>query len=180
MDDFDLYDLLLDLNSADQAVREAAYNTLIGLGGAVVPRLLSEYDRIAGGARLSVIRALGEIGDARAVPLLLEAMRDRAPDSYFMLPSLAANALGQIGGEDAVRGLVRHLRDANPGVRRMAARVLGRFTGEHSNHAVDGLRRALDDNDEKVRGIAAESLQRIGTPNAIAALNSGNHRRQQG
>ncbi|GAB4482694.1 MAG: hypothetical protein Kow00124_31760 [Anaerolineae bacterium] len=176
MDDFDLYNLLLDLNSADQGVREAAYSTLIGLGEAVVPHLLSEYDRIAGGARISVIRALGEIGDARAVPLLLETMRDRAPDSYFMLPSLAANALGQIGGEEAVRGLVGHLSDANPGVRRMAARVLGRFSGEQADRAVDGLRGALADHDEKVRAIAAESLQRIGTPGAIAALDSGNHR----
>lgn len=167
MSDLNLFDVLLDLNHYDDATRVAAYDSLLELGPEAVPVLVENFETIDGGARLHVVRALGEIGDERAVPLLLELMRDRAPDSYFMLPSLAARALGQIGGEAAMLGLLGHLEDDNHGVRRMAAKVLGRF---RDDRAVDGLGAILQANDAKLRVIAFDSLRRIGTPHAYALL----------
>jgi HEAT repeat protein len=114
-----------------------------------------------------VIRAFGEIGDERAVPLLLEAMTDRAPDSYFMTPSFAARALSRIGGEQVVEGLRGHLEEGEPTVRRMATMVLGHIGDDD---AIDVLRFALEDDDRKVRAIAIEALKKIGTPRAHALI----------
>ncbi len=169
----DLFDLIVDLNHADDLIRRAAYVTLVDVGAEAVPDLIDQFPTIDGAARLSVLRALGEIGDARAVPLLLDAMTERDPDSYFLVPSLAAKALGQIGGEVAVEGLRAHLGHANRGVRRMAAAVL-RHIGDEL--AVDALRASLEHESHEVRRLAADALRGIGTPRSYAILASAGYR----
>lgn len=168
-----LVDVLADLNSYDDLIRRAAHQTLLDLGPEAVPILLEEFPTIGGVARLSVLRVLGEIGDERAVPLLLEAMCERSPDSYFLVPSLAARALGQIGGRMAVEGLRGHLEHDDRGVRRMAAAVL-RHIGDEL--AIDALRWALAHHSAEVRGLAADALRRIGTPHTYAILASAGYR----
>lgn len=165
----ELYRVLDDLNHVDDLIRQAAYVHLLDQGDLWIEDLLEEFPGIEGGARLSVIRAFGEIGDERAVPLLLDAMRDRSPDSYFMTPSFAAKALGQIGGEQVLSGLRDHLHDGEPAVRRMATMVLGHIGGDD---AIEVLRFALVDDDHKVRAIAVEALQKINTPRAHALIYS--------
>lgn len=170
----DLFDVIVDLNSYDKLIVNAAYSTLLDAGEDIVPELIDEFERIDGSARFHVVRAFGEIGDSRAVPLLLEVMETRNPETYFMLPSLAAKALGQINDDTALEGLVSRMgRHHAYGVRRMAVRVLGRFK-EHPG-AVDALNQALDDADEQVRAIAVESLHRIATPHAYAVLDAAGY-----
>jgi HEAT repeat protein len=60
---------------------------------------------------------LGQIGDARAVPALLEALHD--PKEHVRVA--AAGALGQIGDARAVDGLLAALRDPDAHVRAAAA-----------------------------------------------------------
>jgi len=163
----DLYRVLDDLNHVDDLIRQAAYVHLLDQGDVWMEDLLDEFPGIEGGARLSVIRAFGEIGDERAVPLLLEAMTDRSPDSYFMTPSFAARALSRIGGERTLNGLRDHLEEGEPTVRRMATMVLGHIGGDE---AIDVLRFALVDDDPKVRAIAVEALKKIDTPRAHALI----------
>ena len=79
--------------------------------------------------------ALGEIGDAAAVPRLLEARGDADADVRR-----AAAALEQIG-DAAVPGLLRVLRDRES--------------------AVPGLLRALRDRESAVRRAAAEALRNL-------------------
>jgi len=64
--------------------------------------------------------ALGEIKDAKAVPALLEALKDEDKD----VNELAAWALENIG-KPAVPALIKALKDENPKVRFRAAWVLG-------------------------------------------------------
>lgn len=172
MQDFDLIELVLDLNSSDQQRVHGAYRSLVAFGESIVPELVESYERIGGSARLHVTRAFGEIGDARAVPLLAGVLRERAPDSYFMLPSLAAQALGRIGDEVALDALLLALLDENPGVRRMSTLVLGRFQAER---AIEGLSRALRDSDVKVRVLAIDALRKIDTPHAWAVLDAAGY-----
>jgi HEAT repeat protein len=163
----DLSDLLLDLNHLDKTVRETAFESLVALGSDVVPPLIEGFDGTGGQARLYVIRALGLIGDARAVPLLLELMVSDSLEEYLFVSSLAARSLRQIGDGTAVEGLVGLLGHERSGPRRMAATVLGNIG---SADAVPGLIDALRDSDPPTRVLSARALEQIATPQAIAAV----------
>jgi HEAT repeat protein len=165
----DLAEVLADLNHANEQIRREAFESLVAYGEVVVPVLIETFGEIRGVARLSVIRALGVIGDERAVPLLLDLMLNDDPEEYLFVSSLAAKSLGQIGGATAVEGLVAMLKQERTGPRRMAALVLGRIGHEG---AVPGLSAALHDPDPATRRLAAEALALIGTPQALAALDS--------
>jgi HEAT repeat protein len=169
MDDYDVVDVLIDLNSYDELIRRAAYQILLDAGEEIIPALVEQFDRISGAARLSTIRVFGEIGHPDAVDILLEVMRSDDPQEYFLASSLAAQSLGRIGGAAAVEGLLETLETERAGVRRMAAVVLGTIG---DSRAVPGLHSALEDEDHKVRQLAARSLERIGTPRAIALLDA--------
>lgn len=70
------------------------------------------YDKrpdVARALRIEAIIALGNIGDARAVPFLLDALRDPAPRGV----SAAVRALGQLGAAQAVDPLATLLRKAD-------------------------------------------------------------------
>jgi HEAT repeat protein len=163
----ELSDLLADLNHADEQTRRQAFEALTARGEAVVPALIEGFGQIRGMARLSVVRALGVIGDERAVPLLLDLMLSDDPGEYVFISSMAAKSLGQIGGLTAVEGLTAMLKQVRTGPRRMAALVLGRIGDQR---AVPGLSAALHDPDPITRRLAAEALTLIGTPEALAAL----------
>jgi HEAT repeat protein len=169
MDDYDVVDVLVDLNSYDELIRRAAYQLLVDAGEAVIPALVEQFDQISGAARLITIRVFGEIGHPGAVDTLLAIMRSDDPQEYFLASSLAAQSLGRIGGTAAVEGLLETLETGRVGVRRMAAVVLGTIG---DSQAVPGLHAALDDGDHKVRELAARSLERIGTPRAFALLDA--------
>lgn len=70
--------------------------------------------------RRSAARALGQIGDARAVEPLITALRDES----WGVRRDAAKALGRIGDARAVEPLLGALRDEDSNVRREAAKAL--------------------------------------------------------
>ncbi len=158
-------DLLAALHSPDDQAHQAAYEALVALGRATVPALIAAFPGTRGRARLSVIRALGEIGDARAVALLVSLVRSRDRQEYVFVSSLAAKSLGQIAarpgsaGEQAIAGLVEALGDSLTGARRMAAVVLGNVGDPQ---AVPPLIGALADSDIGVRALSARALGLIG------------------
>jgi HEAT repeat protein len=163
-DDIDLSELIVDLNSLDKQAHEAAYMRLLDLGQEAVPHLVDMFPRIAGRARLMVVRALGELGHPAASPLLVGLVLSRDPNEYVFVASLAVRSLGQIGDVDALLDLLQAER---PGPRRMAATVL-RNIGDP--RAVPGLIAALDDPDAHVCRVSAEALEGIDTPAARAAV----------
>jgi HEAT repeat protein len=157
--------ILADLHSPEDEVHHDAYDALIELGGEVVPVLVEAFPDTEGRARLSVIRAFGDLGDARAVALLVDLVRNRDLSEYMFVSSLAAKALGQLGtlgsptSEQAIAGLIETLADENVGSRRMSALVLGNIADPE---AVPALTAALADNDKQVRALAARALGVIG------------------
>jgi HEAT repeat protein len=177
-----------DLLLAAELAIESGYAQVIGV--MLVPRLLQVLRgrRVEYSVRESAVEALGRIGDAEAVPGLLEALHDADADVRWAaaaalerigdaaaVPGLlealhdadadvrwaAAAALERIGDAAAVPGLLAALRDANAGVRRAAAEMLGQI-GDAT--AVPGLLHALGDADERVREAAAAALGQIGAP----------------
>ena len=162
----DLSELIVDLNSTEELIRATAYTVLVEQGAEAATELVGMFPQISRPARLHVIRALGEIGHPVASPLLSDLVRTEDPQEYLFVSSLAAKALGQIGDVDALLAL---LADERGGPRRMAATVLGNMAHPA---AVPHLKHALRHEDPPMQKIAAKALGRIGTPEAIAAVDA--------
>jgi HEAT repeat protein len=136
--------------------------------------------------------ALGALGDTRAAPALIAALKSGY--SSADLRQVTAVALGQIGDARAVEALVDALKDKERNVREAAAEALVRIgapaipsliaaaqdpavrgdvvkaLGQIGAPAVEPLIAALKDGDESVRDAAAVVLGQAGDPRAVEPL----------
>lgn len=144
--------------------------------------------------REGITWVLGQMEDSRAVEPLIKALydkelsiRQKAVDSLGVLKNRQAvthlqkiinekklgkdviEALGKIGGAEAIRILAQLLTDKDKKTRRNAAKALGDAGG---NEAVEPLCAALKDKDKQVRVQARAALGKIGTPRALKAVES--------
>jgi len=111
-----------------------------------------------------VVRWLGAIGDAKALPALLEAAK--SPEAPMR--AAAAQALGRFPQDARVPTVLRGLaKDADASVRASALDSLGRL-GLAADTAL--LRQALADADRSVRATAAQRLGERPGPGSAAAL----------
>jgi HEAT repeat protein len=94
-------------------------------------------DVLAGGedwfGRAGAARQLGAIGDARALPALIEALRAENK----LVRMAAARALGEIGDAGAVPALIEALRDESDSVQLDAAVALNNIGTPDALAAVD-------------------------------------------
>jgi HEAT repeat protein len=143
---------------------------------ATVPLIAALEDRSAG-VRGAAAVALGQIGDERAVPALIEILsrriraqssisrllRQRTEENEFVRRS-ALRALGQIGDRAAVTALIVILNNEESGddLRREAARSLDRI-GDPA--AIPALRSVVSARDPYLARIAFEALQRLDSAN---------------
>lgn len=121
----------------------------------------NEYSVVRGRAA----RALGDIGDRRAVEHLIAALKDKDPHVRHE----AAIGLGGPAIEDArvVESLIAALSDEFWRVRAMAAARLG---GTRDPRAFEPLIAALDDGHPNVRIRATRALEKIKDPKAVEQL----------
>jgi HEAT repeat protein len=117
------------LNDVEASLRGTA---AVGLGltklpVAVGPLLLRLQQESDTEVELEIVRALGRVGDPRAVPVLAE--RASGGGFFSRVPSAirveATRALGEIGGDAARAVLQRLLRERNAEVREAAVKALG-------------------------------------------------------
>ncbi len=181
---------LIDQLRAPETVLATAITALVEIGDpAVEPLIAALSDQDA--ARMST-RALGEIGDPRAVPDLIGLLKSGNADlrraagvalgkigDFAVEPLagviaesdpvarvLAAEALGELGTPAAVEPLSTSLQDESRQVREAAASALGKI-GDH--RAAEPLVTALGDQTKKVREAAAAALEAMGwQPDATA------------
>jgi hypothetical protein len=115
--------------------------------------------------RAGVARALGEIGNARAVDALIEALKDEDSNVYWN----SIEALVEIAKKDlgVVDKLIKALRDEDSYVRISVAWALGEIGDAR---AVDALIEALRDEDSYVRESIAWALGAIGDARAVDSL----------
>ena len=100
---------------------------------------------------------MGHLGDARAVPALVEGLNDK--DTENQMNNLLA--LGTIADKSATPAVVQLLSSADPAVRKMSAFVL---TAIKDPAASRDLEVALNDANEEVRWYAAIALAQINNP----------------
>jgi HEAT repeat protein len=119
--------------------------------------------------RLMAARALGELGDSRAVPALTEVLQE----DWVALQVRVAVSLAQIGDIAGLESLLLLTRHTSATVRSHAAEGLGRFPDQR---AVAQLVDCLSDPTRKVRIFAAKALGRIGNDRALEALKTAGKR----
>ncbi len=108
------------------------------------------------------IKALGKIKDPKALPALIEALKDESDGS---VRCAAALAMGQIKDETAVPYLIKSLDDKYWYVRRDAAKALSKLKGK-SVKAAPMLARKMTDMYDEVREYSLKALLAIGKPAA--------------
>jgi hypothetical protein len=115
-----------------------------------------------GNVRRAAADALGEIGDAEAIPVLIQAMGDVAG-----VREAAVTALGKCGDAQVVEPLIQTLDDEHPWIRVAAVNALG-VIGDMQ--AVEPLIQMLDDEPLRVRVAAISALGVIGDAQAVKPL----------
>jgi HEAT repeat protein len=180
------------LDSMNSVERRAAIQSLAQMNHPAAVELLADALRHPSeDVRFGAAFILGETHhDARALPVLLEALRCGNEDLKLWMiirigepavpPLLEAlrdksiprrgdvfSILGYIGGPMAVRGLIDHLHDPEPEDRRHAAFALA-LTKDAS--AWPTVREAVRDPDAGVRGEAAHALGACAGPMAVPDL----------
>src|SRR5437588_842173 len=106
---------------------------------------------------------LKEIGNAKSVKYLLEALKD----SDWWVRSRAADALGKIGGPKVIDAVLQLVRDKDEDIRRAAIEILNQTKDER---AVESLIQATRDADWWVSERAVDALAEIGSKRALPRL----------
>ncbi|HXY40705.1 MAG TPA: HEAT repeat domain-containing protein, partial [Vicinamibacteria bacterium] len=172
--------LISALSDPDVNVRHAAATSLGQLGAReAVPRLI---EALGEGPWLQypALHALGEIGDPRAAPALLQLLDDE------LLRGPALEALGRLAGRDAIARITRHLLDPDPDLRNAAIRAVVEIeqratsAGESLDPRVEAalkreellahLLAMLDDEETRNRRTAAITLGWLREPRATSPL----------
>jgi HEAT repeat protein len=167
-------DYLNEVQSGGRRERwQAAYqlSQLINVGEAKkYPNLVNDIARVYTDAKsddprirqyLSMV--LGNLGDRRATPLLVEALGDPTEETRIY----AALALGRLRDPAAVPALLKSFSSDERDVRKAAAYALGEIG---DRRAVEPLAGALSDPIADVRFNAAIALARLGDTRAIGVL----------
>ncbi|MFO0775439.1 MAG: HEAT repeat domain-containing protein [Nitrospiraceae bacterium] len=150
------------LGDADRSVRQAASAALVSLGEASVPSLVACAGQSDVGIQETAFAILADIADARAVPVLLLALKSL----NWIVRSHAAKALGRIGAADTVSALLPLLQDKVKAVRVEAGLALARL----GPAAVADLVEALSHHEWLVRLHAVEALGKMKSPDAVEPL----------
>ena len=115
--------LLESLSADNEDVRLGAEATLVKIGIMIVPELLEALRADQRTVRVSVIRVLGKLQEPRAIPGLLEALKEKDPYLHDIREA-AAEALGETGDARAIPGLTDALKDPNADVCWLAAEAI--------------------------------------------------------
>jgi len=114
--------------------------------------------------RSDAAKGLGELGDARAVPPLINALQR---DGNVVVRDNSARALGKLGDKRAVEPLIAALKDKSPSVPIFAAEALG-YLGDA--RAVEPLLALLDSYYVDTRSTAINALGNIGDVRAVKPI----------
>jgi HEAT repeat protein len=167
-------DYLNEVKSGGRRERwQAAYqlSQLINVGEAKkYPNLVDDVGKVYEDAKADDPRirqylsmVLGNLGDRRATPLLVDGLGDPAPEARIY----AALALGRLRDPGAVPALLKTFQSDERDVRKAAAYALGEIGDAR---ALPALGAALNDPIADVRYNAAIALARLGDKRSIGVL----------
>ncbi len=140
---------------------DIAYRTLIEMGAKSEPFLLEGLNSRDPGVFEASAAALGNLGTAQAVPVLISALSRNRPRSYA-----AAWALGEIGDNEAIPVLVDALRVDDQALRKEAVRALVKI-GPVAEGTVAGL---LNSGDSATERAAIRVIGELRGKNSVPLL----------
>jgi HEAT repeat protein len=143
-----------------------AEDELVAAGESAVSVLLGVLPELSPWAQSFALRALGRIGDARAIPTLLQTLARDSGDNDPCIEWFAAEALARIG-TPALDPLLVLLISDNAHLRRWSAVALGEM---RESRAVESLLERATDSDPRVREAALIAVGQIGVRSAVDAL----------
>ncbi len=154
------------IRSSTGETQRQTLNVAIGTGAGEqqtpVQQLIQQLQDPSETTRLKAAKELGKLGSAarEAIPALNNALNDTDEDVRIV----AARSLKMIqaagGPSDQVQRLIRELQSADETVRLKAAKDLGKL-GSAAVEAIPALQKALQDPDDDVRRVAANSIRLI-------------------
>ncbi len=147
----------------NEKVRNKAGKVLVDIGAPAALALIKELKNP--NIRLNIVKLLGEIGDASAVPVLIERLKDKDEDKNVR--EWVIQVLGEIGDASAVPVLIERLKDKDTSIRRGAALALGYI---RDASVVPVLIERLKDKDMEMRLRTAQALGEIGDASAVPSL----------
>ena len=138
---------------------------LMGIGGEGINEILKTVSdsKTPPAVRIQLVRIVGDIGDASAAAEL-EALHNATTDEGLKME--INTALYHLGNEGAEAKIVQGLTDANPAVRRSAAKSMMYL----KEHPTDMLIDALDDSDDTVRMDITKALRKYPDAGAVDGL----------
>jgi HEAT repeat protein len=113
--------------------------------------------------RMAAVRAIPELGDAHAVPVLIELMADADRE----IGQAAQEGLASFRGDDVDNAVVSMLSSSETAQRLTAIDLIGR---RRMTSCIPALLKAAEDTDAKVRPAALKRLGELGGPDQIPAL----------
>lgn len=131
---------------------------------ALIAELQKPRDSSGDELRAWIVRALGKMGDPRAVEPLARLVSEDLDET---VAATAAWALGEIGGSVAISTLMHAIEAQSDVVKAWAADGLGKL---ERYEAAPRLVQLLSSDHRPVRLAAAQALGRIGDPSMIPAL----------
>jgi HEAT repeat protein len=159
-------ELIAELSDPTMSIRRAAIAKIMrrrskrGQAFESLTRLLNDSDA---SVRKAVVKALGKLGDQRALPYLACMLNDR----ISQVRVLAVQALEKLSGAQATPHLIVGLSDRTMSVRVAALEALIRL---HGAQATPYLLTALTDQAEPVRLRALAALNNVQGPQAVLSL----------
>jgi HEAT repeat protein len=129
---------------------------LLAFGEKAVAPLIEEIRKADPEGQALICEVLGQIGDARAVPVLMEVLRESSSEKSR---AAAAQSLGAIPGEGNVQALLEALKDSHWSVRAKAAEALGRLGDPQAQPALKIA--AEEDLDWNVQAVAQAALHKL-------------------
>jgi HEAT repeat protein len=121
--------LLKALRGADEQLSSQIFAALVRLGSLAVPALIQKSKSSSAHLRWNCIRALGEIHDRRALPVLVNALQDDDHSVAWM----AAKGLAQFG-KDSLKPVLELLMGASmtPWLAETSSYVLNSYAQRHT------------------------------------------------
>lgn len=148
--------LLTQLGDFDEAIGEASREALLSLGSRQIDTLIELYRHQDESIKQKLIEIFGDIGDGRAVSVILCALEEEND----LTREIAARTLAIFKDRSVVDSLIARLGDRNPHVRGACAFSLGALKAVKATRRLMVL---LEDVDGNVRESASEALGKIGT-----------------
>ncbi|MCD6412845.1 MAG: HEAT repeat domain-containing protein [Elusimicrobia bacterium] len=109
------------------------------------------------GLRISALNVLGVLGDEKALPLMIESLKDK----NSRIRTIAAQALGRLRNPKATKPLLEATRDSDKNVRLYAVRSLGEVGNKEVVKDLEKLIEKEKNNSVKIE--FARSLGRLGS-----------------